>query len=258
MSSGQKRSGDIYTQTDLTLLTTLAKSLSTHMLRFDEAELLERAQAMSAKMRRYVPGAVADAIARGDTLETGERDVSVLFVDIRGYTALTDGRRAEDVFSIINRYTETVSTIVKECGGVIVEFNGDGMMAVFGAPIPIDQKERSAVIAAKRLADGVPRVASASAGAKPVAVGVGVATGPAFVGNIEAADRTIWSAVGSTTNFAARLQTLTRDLDAAVLIDATTFGRAGDATLGFEERPNVAIRGRAASETVFSLSIASA
>ncbi|HEX3868717.1 MAG TPA: adenylate/guanylate cyclase domain-containing protein, partial [Gemmatimonadaceae bacterium] len=130
---GQKRSGDIYTETDLALLTALAKSLSMHMLRFDEAELLERARSMSAKMRRYVPGAVADAIVRGDNLEIGERDVSVLFVDIRGYTAMTDGRRAADVFSIINRYTETVSAIVKQCGGVVVEFNGDGMMAVFGA-----------------------------------------------------------------------------------------------------------------------------
>ena len=154
----------------------------------------------------------------------------------------------------LNRYTETVSTIVKECGGVFVEFNGDGMMAVFGAPVPIEQKERSAVTAAKRLADGVPRVESAAVGVKPVLVGVGVATGPAFVGNIEAADRTIWSAIGSTTNFAARLQTLTRELNAAVLIDATTHARAGDAARGFEERPNVTIRGRAGAETVFSLS----
>jgi class 3 adenylate cyclase len=252
---GEKRSGDIYTRTDITLLTALAKSLSTHMLRFDEAELLERAQAMQAKMRRYVPGAVADAIARGDSLETGERDVSVLFVDIRGYTAMADGRNAEDVFSIINRYTEIVSSIVKDCGGVVVEFNGDGMMALFGAPVPIEHKEQSAVLAGRRLTDTVPRMRTMATDSGPVtvAVGVGIATGPAFVGNIEAADRTIWSAVGNTTNFAARLQTLTREMETAVLIDATTFGRAGEAARGFEERTNVKIRGRAETETVFSL-----
>jgi adenylate cyclase len=225
------------------------------MLRFDEAELLERAHAMQAKMRRYVPGAVADAIARGDSLETSERDVSVLFVDIRGYTAMADARRAEEVFSIISRFTETVSTIVKECGGVVVEFNGDGMMALFGAPVPIENKEYSAVLAARRLADGVPRMRAVSTDSGPmvVAVGVGIATGPAFVGNIEAADRTIWSAVGRTTNLAARLQMLTRELDTAVLIDETTFARAGEAAQGFEVRTNVKIRGHTETETVFSL-----
>lgn len=155
---GEKRSGDIYTPTDLSLLTTLARTVSSHMLRFDEEELLARARAIHDKMRRYVPGAIADAIASGTDLETGEREVSVLFVDMRGYTSFADSRGAETIFSTVNRYTDAVSSIVNDCGGVVVEFNGDGMMAVFGAPRPLPNKECSAVQAARRLVDAVPKL----------------------------------------------------------------------------------------------------
>ena len=255
---GEKRSGDIYTHTDLTLLTTLAKSHSIHLLRFDEAELLERTQAIQEKMRRYVPGVLAEEIASGREVETGERDVSVLFVDIRGYTAFSAGRDATSTFSTINRYTETVSTIVRHEGGVVVEFNGDGMMAVFGAPRPLDNKERAAVRAARRLVEEVPRIERELGADEPLSVGVGVATGTAFVGNIEAVDRTIWSAIGSTTNLAARLQSMTRELDASVIVDSVTRQRAGDAADMFVARPGVAIRGRADAITVYSLRLGAA
>lgn len=250
---GEKRSGDIFTATDVTLLTSLAKTASSHMLRFDEAELLERARAMQDRMRRYVPGAVAEAIALGDELATGEREVSVLFVDIRGYTAFADGRQATDIFSTVNRYTETASTIVNNNGGVVVEFNGDGMMAVFGAPRPLVEKEASAVRAARALVEAVPRIANPDADAPALRVGVGVATGIAFVGNIEAVDRTIWSAIGSTTNLAARLQVLTREKGASVLIDSTTHGRAGRDAGDFVRHADVTIRGRKEVETLYGL-----
>ena len=250
---GSKRSGDIYTATDLALLTALGKTLSSHMLRFDEAELLERARTMQQRMRRYVPGALADAIAEGDEIETGEREVSVLFVDIRGYTAYADGRDAREIFSTVNRYTECVSAIVREEGGVVVEFNGDGMMAVFGAPRPLAQKEAAAVRAGVRLAQEVRALSPQTAGDAPLTVGVGIATGQAFVGNIEAVDRTIWSAIGNTTNLAARLQSLTRTLGASVLVDERTHGRAGSITRGFTECAPLEIRGRSARETVYAL-----
>jgi class 3 adenylate cyclase len=250
---GEKRSGDVYTPTDLTLLTSLAKTASSHMLRFDEAELLERARDMQNKMRRYVPGAVAELIALGTELETGEREVSVLFVDIRGYTAFADGREATDIFSTVNRYTETVSAIVNRCGGVVVEFNGDGMMAVFGAPRPLPEKESHAVRAARELMETVPKLGGATAGAPSLSVGVGVATGVVFVGNIEAVDRTIWSAIGSTTNLAARLQTLTRERGAGVLIDSTTHDRARAEAADFVRHADVVIRGRERAETLYGL-----
>jgi adenylate cyclase len=89
---------------------------------------------------------------------------------------------------------------------------------------------------------------------RALAVGVGVATGSAFVGSIQAVDRMIWTALGNTTNLAARLQGLTRDLDAAMVIDLATWRAAGEPP-EFERREQVAIRGRSQREDLYVLSL---
>src|SRR5262249_54255877 len=148
-------------------------------------------------------------------------------------------RRAEDIFSTVNRYTEAVSSILRRHGGSVVEFAGDGMMAVFGAPEDLPGKERAAVEAGY---DVVGAVASLAApGADPPRGGVGIASGEACVGNVRGSDRLIWTVIGNTPNLAARLQGLTRELDAEMAIDAATWRRAGVAAVAFERRPAVAI-----------------
>ncbi len=77
------------------------------------------------------------------------------------------------------------------------------------------------------------------------------------MGNIQAVDRMIWSAIGNTTNLAARLQSLTRDLDAALVIDHPTWERAQPAAAGFEKRPGVPIRGRRETQDLYGLAIPS-
>jgi adenylate cyclase len=199
---------------------------------------------MQQALRRYVPGAVADELDGGRALEPGEREVTVLFVDMRGYTSFAERRAAEEIFSTLNTYTETVSRLVREHGGAIVEFHGDGLMAVFGAPRALERKERSAVLAARDVVEAL---------AAKIEVGIGIATGPAFVGNIRAVDRLIWSAVGNTTNLAARLQSLTRELGAVIAIDAPTRTAAGPVCADFERHADVPIRGRSEPLEVWSL-----
>jgi adenylate cyclase len=204
---------------------------------------------MQQALRRYVPGAVAEQLASGADLSSGECEVSVLFVDIRGYTGFAESRGAEEIFSAVNRYTETVSEIVRQHAGSVVEFNGDGMMAVFGAPRALAHKERAAVEAGRAI---VAAVGALRIDGTRLAVGVGIATGDAFVGNIRAVDRWIWSAIGNTTNLAARLQSLSRDLGAALVIDAPTWQRAGAAAADFEARSGVAIRGRRQPQDLYA------
>lgn len=86
-----------------------------------------------------------------------------------------------------------------------------------------------------------------------VRVGVGIATGKAFVGNSQSIDRLIWSAIGDTSNFAARIQALTRELNAAVVIDSTTRMNAGSIADDFERHESVPIRGRRRSEHLYAL-----
>jgi len=252
---GSKRSGDVYTSTDLSLLAAVAETVSRELRRFDQEETIREAHEMQESLRRYVPGAVAEQLASGAELGSGEREVSVLFVDIRGYTGFAESRRAEEIFSTVNRYTETVSQIVQRHGGSVVEFNGDGMMAVFGAPRELAHKERAAVEAGREIVEAVASltVEGAQGETTTLSVGVGIATGEAFVGNIQAVDRMIWSAIGNTTNLAARLQSLTRELNASLVIDAGTWERAQPAAEDFEKRSDVPIRGRRESQDVYAL-----
>jgi class 3 adenylate cyclase len=251
---GPKRSGDVYTSTDLSLLAAVAQTVSHQLQRFDQDSVIREGREMQESLRRYVPGAVAEQLASGAELGSGEREVSVLFVDIRGYTGFSESRRAEEIFSTVNRYTETVSQIVQKHAGSVVEFNGDGMMAVFGAPRELAHKERAAVEAGREIvtAVGALPIEGPSGGQTKLAVGVGIATGEAFVGNIQAVDRMIWSAIGNTTNLAARFQSLTRELDAALVIDSATWERA-QAAAGFEKRSDVPIRGRRETQDLYVL-----
>ena len=252
---GPKRSGDIYTPTDLAWLGAVAGKISDRLFSLDATAVTEQARAMQEALRRYVPGAVAQRVVGGQNVAAEEREVTVLFVDIRGYTGFSEPREAEEIFHTVNRYTDTVSQLVQARGGVVVEFHGDGMLAVFGAPNEVPMKERAAVEAAREVVAAVAELPRPGTGAGPaLSVGVGIATGPAFVGNIQAADRFIWTVIGNTVNLAARLQSMTRDLDAAVAIDDTTFRRAGRGTCAeFVRHAGLAIRGRAEPETVHAL-----
>jgi adenylate cyclase len=131
-------------------------------------------------------------------------------------------------------------------------------MAVFGAPEPMPQHARAAVQAAREVVSAVRRLALGQLeGAEPIAAGVGVASGRAFVGNVRTNDRFVYTAVGDVVNLASRLERLTRELHAAVAIDAHTHRRAGDSAASFRLHEQVAIRGRAEPVDVYSLPIGS-
>ena len=251
---GEKRSGDVYTSTDLALLEGLADAVRDEFARFDQAEVLRQERALMEQLRGYVPAAVAEYIG-SEALEAGEQEVTVLFVDIRGYSSFAEGRRPDAIFSLVSRYTELVSRQVQEHGGAVVEFNGDGMMAVFGAPRPLEQKERDALRAGRAIVAAMRglTVEEPGAGTRRLEVGVGIATGPAFVGSVRAVDRRMWTALGNTTNLAARLQTLTRELDAAIVVDTKTRAAARELGDDLVLRPAHAIRGRSQAVDLWAL-----
>jgi class 3 adenylate cyclase len=254
---GGKRSGDVYTEMDLALLGSIADKASDELDRFRDLEIREAERTMSAQLRRYVPGALAEQLERGAALQPGVREVTVLFVDIRGYAGFAEPRTPQQIFEAVSAYTQTVSRIVREHGGTIVEFNGDGMMAVFGAPEPLPEKERAAVDAARAIRlETRELVAHGPAGVDPrIDARVGIATGPAYVGSIQAVDRAIWSALGNTTNLASRLQSVAREREVGVVIDEHTHRAAAHAARGFVSIGIVPIRGRQVPVEVFTLEL---
>jgi adenylate cyclase len=162
------------------------------------------------------------------------------------------------LFSVINVYTEAVSAVIQNCGGTVVEFLGDGLMAVFGAPDPYPDHAAVAVRAAREVIAAVRNLTLDIDEDTPITVGVGIASGRAFVGNIQTSERLVYTAVGDVVNLASRIQGLTRDLDAAVAIDSRTHSSAGKLAARFKRHPRMPIRGRAEPVDVYSLPLSAA
>jgi class 3 adenylate cyclase len=250
---GPRHSGELYAASERALLAALAERVSSRFRGAGADALLEHSHQLRAKLARYVPGVIAREIERGEEIAPKEREVTVLFVDIRGYTRFSETRSPEEIFDLVSRYTELVSGIVARHGGSVVEFHGDGLMAVFGAPRELPDKERAAVATARETVREVPRL---EVPGEPLSVGVGIATGKAFVGNIHSTDRVIWGALGNTTNLAARLQAMSRELVASVVIDAATRERAREAAADFVDQGELPVRGRTQGQRAFALPLA--
>ncbi len=180
-----------------------------------EREALEREKAqLTDAFRRYVSRDVADEVLRDpDARELGGqmRPVTVLFADIRNFTALAETMSARDVVNILNKYFQIMADAIFAHGGTLDKFMGDCVMAVFGAPVAHPDHASRAVWTAieieRQIAEENTR-RLAWGRYRPVTVGIGIGSGEAVVGNIGARDRMDYTAIGDCVNTAARLQAL--------------------------------------------------
>lgn len=193
-----------------------------------------RARAFArATLGRFVPPAVVDELLRDGSdgrLPPHAEIATVMFCDLRGYTALTAGlSRPEALVDVLDAYLGTVSRVVYANGGTVVSFQGDGVMTAFGVPTDDGRAAQHAVDAARELLDeALPALRTELAQtlgdgpAGAIALGIGIATGPVFAGTVGPATRREYAVVGPTTNLAARLQARTKEEAGPVLIDDAT------------------------------------
>ena len=162
--------------------------------------------------RKYVAPQVVDEISKNQNYQLklgGEkRHIAVLFVDIRGFTPLSEALEPEQVVEILNEYLSLVTDAIFKNGGTLDKFIGDAAMAIFNAPFDSEDYIYKAVCAAKDIAAGSDRIASKfmERFGKKVSYGIGVNCGYAVVGNIGSEFRMDYTAIGDTVNTAARLE----------------------------------------------------
>jgi adenylate cyclase len=189
--------------------------------------LIERERArLRAEFARFVPPAIVDEVIEqvGDDRRLGGRRMysTVMFADLRGFTAAAEQLPPEMVIETLNRYLGGMSDVILDEGGTVVSFMGDGIMAIFGAPIEQADHADRAVAAARRMRDEcLPAFNDWFAERTPGAsfrMGIGLASGPVMSGNVGSERRVEYAAVGDTTNLASRLQGLTKDTPHTILI----------------------------------------
>jgi class 3 adenylate cyclase len=207
-----------------------------------ETKLKEsRAQFLYIKetFSRYVSPAVVDAIVQDPSrvrLGGDMKDVTVLFADIRGYSTLSEQLSPTEVIGLLNRYFEKVSSVILNCDGMINEFEGDGILAVFGAPLELKDHADRAVEAALKMLDAVDELNVEwendgtakkwqSVGLDKLRIRVGIHSGPVVAGNVGSAARIKYAVIGDTVNTAARVEALNKELKTTILCTAGTVER---------------------------------
>ncbi len=230
-------------------------------------ELIEHFNAMVEDLRqgerlreifgRYVSPVVArQAFERGIALGGEVVRATAMFVDLRGFTAMTERATPAHVVEVLNEYYALVERVCEEHAGVLTQFLGDGVVVVFGAPLrPLHDHALEAVRAAVALQRALAE-RNAAHPDEPLVAGVGICTGDMIAGNVGAGDRVTYTIVGDAVNQAARLQVKTRDLGASILITESTCRALGPAdSLALQPRGAVALKGIAAPVEVYAVEV---
>lgn len=214
----------------------------------------------------YVPKSLVLRLMQqsDEAAHSTEREITVLFTDIAGFSTLAEGMTAEQTASLLNTHFELLANCIEAEGGTVDKFIGDSLMAFWGAPEPVEDHATRALRAGAAIqkaivAENFQRTATDKL---PISVRVGIHTGPAIVGNIGSKSRVNYTVVGDTVNVASRLETLSKDLgirdQCAVLVSRET-REQGEAELGekstitFSEIGDHNLRGRAQQVTVSRL-----
>lgn len=177
---------------------------------------------------RYVSKAVvAEILSNREDLKVGgvRKDVSLMFVDIRGFTPLSEKMEPEEVINILNEYLDLCTKAVFKFEGTLDKFIGDGVMSIFGAPIAQADHAERAVRAALEMRKNADKLAAdlEKKYGKSVYFGIGINSGPAVIGNIGSQDRLDYTAIGDTVNLAARLESNAKP--GQILLSSETYER---------------------------------
>lgn len=188
-----------------------------------------------ATFKKYVAPQIVDKLAKdgGFELKLGgeKRDIAVLFVDIRGFTPMSENLKPEEVVSILNEYLALTTRSILDNEGTLDKFIGDATMAVFNAPFDLEDYEYKAVLTALAIRDGSDKLAEELQArfGKTISYGIGVNCGEAVVGNIGCEFRMDYTAIGDTVNTAARLES--RAKAGEILISEEIYQRVADRVL---------------------------
>lgn len=188
----------------------------------------------------YLDRDVAEHILREGTSLAGEEvEVTVLILDIRGFTSLAERLSAQEVVATLNRLFERIVPVIQAHGGHVDKYVGDGLLAVFGAPRRQADHADRALAAALEIAAAIDEEFAGE-----LSVGIGLNSGTVVAGNVGGAGRLEFSVIGDAVNVAARVESATRETGDTVLVAERTRKLLGRTGIPLEERPGIHLKGK--------------
>ena len=206
-----------YSMVSMTLI-----SVQEFWLRFGEQYKLR--QQIKKQFEHYLdPRQVARLQNNPELLKLGgeRRTCTFLFTDVRGFTNLSEKLEPEEVTEIMNKVLTAQVECIQAHGGMVDKFIGDACMAIFNSPLDLDEHEQRAVACAQDMRTAIAMMQKELS--EPIAIGIGVNTGPAVIGNMGSDNRFDYSAIGDAVNTAARLESATKEAGVDILIGESTY-----------------------------------
>ncbi len=205
----------------------------------------------------YISRQVLEAIMKNGevpALKGERRRITVLFADIRGFTAMAEGMMPEEVVEILSAFFDRMVEVLMRHQGTIDKFLGDGMMVIFGAPVDDLYQEQHAVLAAIEMQTELSKLCNdwQTNGRPLIKMGIGINSGTAIVGNIGSYDHMEYTAIGDTVNLAARLESATKELGLDIVVSEQTY-EAIRPLFQWKDAGAIAVRGRTAPVRAYSV-----
>lgn len=189
-----------------------------------------------AVFSRYLSSNVVDQImASGGEIELGgvKQEVTIMLVDIRGFTAFSEGKDPQVVLARLNEYLTVMTRIIYKHGGTLDKYTGDGLMAFFGAPVPQEDHADRGVRVAVEVEEQIGHLNEiwTAKGDVPLLVAVGVNTGPAVVGNVGSPERMDYTLIGDDVGLASDMEGSSKRLQTLIVVSERTYSRLKDESL---------------------------
>ena len=205
---------------------------------------------------RYVSPEISRRILNGEISGDGELvEATILFCDLRGYTSFVEKKSPTDVVRFLNRYFSEMERAIRENGGIVLQYIGDEIEAVFGTPAaPAEDHEKRAVLAALAMRSALEalNVKRRSEGEPEIRHGVGIHCGTVLAGNVGSQERLVYAMVGDAVNVASRLQVLNKNCGTDILVSRSVVDRLSDLDIAFVPMGTFPIRGKTEQVEVFS------
>jgi adenylate cyclase len=206
---------------------------------------------------KYVTPEVSEKILKGEVAQEGDlRVVTVMFCDLRGYTPFAEKRKPQEVVNFLNEYFSEMEHIIKRYKGIVLQFIGDEIEAVFGAPQDLPDHPEMAVMASlemrKRLRE-MNRIRE-SKGEVPIRHGIGIHTGEVLAGSVGSPERLVYALVGDTVNIASRIQNMNKQFHTDILVSQNTRNLLKNSEIEFSSLGEIELKGKSEKIELFKLS----